>query len=698
MLSTHRNPIKVKDNWLKNLTNTQLPAEVKNFLALGPKFSLQPSIKDFSIIKFLADFESIINNSTIENKVLHTAQVTNILTNYTHKNKHLNKIWLPTLKTTRQFLKDNPDTIVLKADKGNITVVWSRKEYNNFALQHLSDNKYYVKLNKNPTITIQTKANKIISQLKNSNYITIDISKKHTLYNTVPSKFYCLPKVHKQDLCVRPIVSSIDSPNSGITQLFTDILTASYNKANSYYIKDSFDFASFINGFKLPENYVLISLDVVSLYTNIHKKLIMDSIKRHWAAICEVTKIPQKVFLDSIEFIFDTNFFSFNDTFYKQILGTPMGSSISPIISQFVMDDLLNDCLSILPFQIPFLKKYVDDIICAIPADSEEVILNIFNSHNQYLSFTLEKETDNSVPFLDTKLIRGNDGLIILNWYQKPTNTGRYLNYSSFHEERIKINLVLGLKNRIEKVCHPTLRMDNLKKLYDILIDNSYPRPLLNKLLFSNPSITPISENTNTVVMQPTTPNAVNSQSTQLTTYRSLPHVKNLTNQVIGLFRSEEVTVKIAKKSVFTINNFFSKLKDKTPLLSKNNIVYKIPCNNCESSYIGQTKRTLQQRITSHKSDINRKITNCALSEHSINNKHIPRYDSVSILHSERILNKRLFLEMVEINDEPNSMNKKTDINNLSNIYTYLLKLNKDLFKNNNNNAVSESISQLRID
>ena len=81
LLSTHRNPIKVKDNWLKNLTNTQLPAEVKNFLALGPKFSLQPSIKDFSIIKFLADFESIINNSTIENKVLHTAQVTNILTN-----------------------------------------------------------------------------------------------------------------------------------------------------------------------------------------------------------------------------------------------------------------------------------------------------------------------------------------------------------------------------------------------------------------------------------------------------------------------------------------------------------------------------------------------------------------------------------------------------------------------------------------
>src|SRR3978361_367234 len=90
--------------------------------------------------------------------------------------------------------------------------------------------------------------------------------------------------------------------------------------------------------------------------------------------------------------------------------------------------------------------------------------------------------------FLDTRLIRKEEGVIILNWYQKPTNSGRYLNYMSFHEEKInKINLILGLKNRIEKVCHHSLRIENLNKLYNILIENSYPKPLLKKLLFSNP-------------------------------------------------------------------------------------------------------------------------------------------------------------------------------------------------------------------
>ena len=91
-------------------------------------------------------------------------------------------------------------------------------------------------------------------------------------------------------------------------------------------------------------------------------------------------------------------------------------------------------------------------------------------------------------------------------------------------------------------------------------------------------------------------------------------------------------------------------------------------------------------------------MTNCALAEHSINNNHKPNYDSVSVLHTERVLNKRLFLEMVEINDEPNSMNKKTDINNLSTICTYLLKLNKDLHNRESNDESSVSKSSLQID
>lgn len=125
------------------------------------------------------------------------------------------------------------------------------------------------------------------------------------------------------------------------------------------------------------------------------------------------------------------------------------------------MDDLIDACIPKLSFEIPFLKKFVDDIVCSIPENRVDEILQVFNSYDSNIQFTVEVEKDRSVPFLDTKLIRSSENRIILDWYIKPTSSGRHLNYNSFHTEKIKINLVLALKNRIKRVSHPTLRNKN---------------------------------------------------------------------------------------------------------------------------------------------------------------------------------------------------------------------------------------------
>ena len=40
------------------------------------------------------------------------------------------------------------------------------------------------------------------------------------------------------------------------------------------------------------------------------------------------------------------------------------------------------------------------------------------------------------------------------------------------------------------------------------------------------------------------------------------------------------------------------------PHTSKSNVVYKISCNNCDASYVGQTGRQLKTRITKHHNHI----------------------------------------------------------------------------------------------
>jgi len=61
-------------------------------------------------------------------------------------------------------------------------------------------------------------------------------------------------------------------------------------------------------------------------------------------------------------------------------------------------------------------------------------------------------------------------------------------------------------------------------------------------------------------------------------------------------------------------------------------VVYKIDCNDCETSYVGQTKRSLKTRINEHFKDINKTGALSVISDHRLNNKHEFNWKGVRIL------------------------------------------------------------------
>lgn len=660
--------VNIEDRWLRNLTDITIPQPVKTLLSLGPKFGVPPTVRDISIAHLLSDLEYM--SRTIENpnkRDLIRAQTTNIVTNFVHKDPGRHNQFNNMYTECKKFIKEHPDLLISRSDKGNVTVIMYKEHYKRLTQQLLDDNTYYSVIPRNPTSSIQQKSNKIVGDLKRKNYITPEQAKSLTIYNSLAPRFYGLPKVHKQELSLRPIISSIDSPSSKIASLITNILTKSYDSNNDFFVKDSFEFSNLVNDRIIPESHVVVSLDVVSLFTNIPVELAISSVNNKWDTISKNTNIPNDVFLQLIEFVFNSTFFICDGVVYKQIFGTPMGATISPIISQYVMDELLNTCIPKLSYSVPLLKKYVDDIICVIPEGGENEILNVFNSFNPHIQFTIEKETNNSVPFLDTKVIRNNN-ILLLDWYIKPTSSGRYLNYHSSHSEKMKINLVLGLKNRIYRISHRTLYQKNIKLLYNILIKNSYPPRLLNRLLYNTTA--DAANNT------PQVPHEIERQTNNATpVYAVLPNIEDVTPKLIHTFKG--IDIKVAKRNTKTVSNLFTKLKDPIPTWDKSNVVYKIPCADCTQVYIGQTSRNLKSRITSHKSDIRLEKNTCALAEHSITTKHTPNYEEVTTLDCHSSTIKRSFLEMTRIAQEPDCMNKRSDISNLSQIYTYLIEMDK---------------------
>lgn len=484
-------------------------------------------------------------------------------------------------------------------------------------------------------------------------------------YNAICPKIYGNPKIHKVGYPLRPIVASIQSPMSTLAEFIAKILSNAYNQNNDYYIKDSFEFATFINDLAIPPEYEVVSLDVVNLFGNIYKELVMKVLETKWSKIEEHCNVPKTLFMEIVEFILDNNYFMFEGKFYVQTFGCAMGSKLSPVLSLYVMDYVLDISIPKLSFKVFFIKKFVDDLILAIPKTGLEEIIQVFNSFDLNIQFTSEREDENnSVPFLDTKVCRINN-IIKLDWYQKETNSNKFIHFKSEHPINMKINCIKEMKNRIQRICHPDMVDANIKKLHEIFRQNSYPKQMLDKLMYETDRVS-ITESRRK-------PEQIENivQDDPVIKYGSLPNIGNLTSKIKNCFKDEKV--KISTYNTKTIKMLYSKLKDTTPNPLKSNVVYKIKCSECDGTYVGQTSQWLKSRLTLHKSDIRTMNPRCALAVHSMKKDHKIDFENTEVLCTEGKYNKRLIQEMINIRNQENPINKKTDVQRLSNVYTFLL-------------------------
>ena len=131
----------------------------------------------------------------------------------------------------------------------------------------------------------------------------------------------------------------------------------------------------------------------------------------------------------------------------------------------------------------------------------------------------------------------------------------------------------------------------------------------------------------------------------------------------------------IAYKPMNTMNKFIRTGKDSLSKHEKSGLVYKINCKNCESSYVGQTKRKLKTRIKEHKADIKKPSSEISVvSRHRLSEMHNLDWENIKILDTERSLIKRRISEMIHIKKQTRGINKQSDTEGLPDIYLPLLR------------------------
>jgi len=334
--------------------------------------------------------------------------------------------------------------------------------------------------------------------------------------------------------------------------------------------------------------------------------------------------------------------------------------------AHLVMEFLITDVERDLNFNLPFLKLYVDDTILACPESKINTLLDKFNSYHPKLKFTFEKETDGKIAFLDTTVIRNNDGSLSTDWYIKPSSSGRVLNFLSAHSTTHKIGTVKNIAYRAFMLSSPEFHKKNEDRVKSILIKNNYPKSFLNRILneFKCKMFSPeLTKSTN-----------------QTVTYHKFPFIKGLSNQIQKNICKERPHCRLAFYNTNTVATLYSKLKDPVPKELMSGLVYKIPCHNCPKCYVGSTKQYLKNRVYQHSYDCreyNRnKPEKTALAQHHFSTGHSFNFDEVSILDRENNYFKRCLGEMICITLN-NSVNNRTDVQGLSVQYTNLLHLHK---------------------
>ena len=166
-------------------------------------------------------------------------------------------------------LKKDENIVILKADKGNATVVMDATEYNDKINCLLSDSSVYSKLSKksNSITEITFDLNKHVWNLFKNQKITK--AEYHFLHCSkgVIARFYGLPKIHPKSVPLRPIVSFINSPTYNLSKFLSRILSSLLVNRNS--VPNSKEFVDYVQNFSISENEISVSIDVVSLFISV---------------------------------------------------------------------------------------------------------------------------------------------------------------------------------------------------------------------------------------------------------------------------------------------------------------------------------------------------------------------------------------------------------------------------------------------
>ena len=210
----------------------------------------------------------------------------------------------------------------------------------------------------------------------------------------------------------------------------------------------------------LPNNALLVILDVASLCTNIPHQ---ESIIACEEALNSRDNLspPTDNHCHLIKLILSTNVFTFNKEYYLQVQGTVMGTCIAPSYANLFMANLEREFLHTQD-KLPLVWcRYIDDIFAVWTHGEEFLCLFVENLNpcHTIIKFTAIWSSE-EITFLDTPVYVKN-GQLETNLRVKPTKTHRYFQANHCHYKHYKTAVSYRQNPHLHRIC---FKQDHLQQ------------------------------------------------------------------------------------------------------------------------------------------------------------------------------------------------------------------------------------------
>ncbi|KAK5640242.1 hypothetical protein RI129_011053 [Pyrocoelia pectoralis] len=218
-----------------NFSNTNISQDAINILQKGFNFAITP--KRIPVENIITNVEIAL--TTVEQPIADEIRldIANILKKARPPAQNVTKKELNALKE----LKNNNDVLILPADKGNATVIVNNNDYHQKMITLLNSSEYKTS-NTDPTTYLEKKTISLIKSTSLSDKVKQELIPREKS-SRIP-KIYGLPKIHKENWPLRPIVSAFNSPTHKLARYLAKELQPICVSASSY-IKNSLDFLTF---------------------------------------------------------------------------------------------------------------------------------------------------------------------------------------------------------------------------------------------------------------------------------------------------------------------------------------------------------------------------------------------------------------------------------------------------------------------